>query len=85
MPADLFFTPTNKRKMARGHARLENSSLFAVTGICLVEPGDWQAGRNLAPSRSAFFSATPDDVVVLCLPSWWILKRMLWVQDDTAL
>jgi len=52
---DLFFTPTNKRKM-RGHARLENSSLFAVTGICLVELGDWQAGetwRQAIPRFSA--------------------------------
>jgi len=28
------------------YARLENNSLVAVTGICLVEPGPWEAGET---------------------------------------
>lgn len=63
----------------KAYARLENGSLLAVTGICLVEPGDWQAGETWRAKSFRVLLRSPDDVVVLHLPPWWTLEKMLWI------
>jgi PAS domain S-box-containing protein len=63
----------------RGYARLENGSLLAVTGICLVEPGDWQAGETWRAKSFRILLRSPEDVVVLRTPPWWTLEKMLWI------
>ncbi|MFO1476754.1 MAG: PAS domain-containing sensor histidine kinase [Verrucomicrobiota bacterium] len=57
---------------------LENGSLVAVTGICLVEPGDWQAGESWRAKSFHLLLRSPADVVMLHAPPWWTLRRLLW-------
>ena len=63
----------------KAYARLENGSRVAVTGICLVEPGDWMAGETWRAKSFRVLLRGPADVVVLRSPPWWTLKKMLWI------
>lgn len=63
----------------RAYARLETGSRLAITGICLVEPGDWQAGEIWRAKSFRVLLRRPDDVVVLRSPPWWTLEKMLWI------
>jgi PAS domain S-box-containing protein len=58
---------------------LENGSEVSVTGICLVEPGDWQAGENWRAKSFRLLLRSPQDVKVLREPPWWTLRRLLWI------
>jgi PAS domain S-box-containing protein len=69
---------------AKPYARLENGSLMAVTGICLVEPGPWQAGETWRAKSFRVLLRSPDDVVVLRSPPWWTLEKMLWIAGALA-
>ena len=61
-------------------AQLENGSQVAVTGLCLVEPGnEWIAGENWRAKSFRLLFRTASDVVVLQTPSWWTLRRLLWM------
>jgi PAS domain S-box-containing protein len=60
-------------------AKIENGSRVAVTGVCLVEPGDWQAGENWRAKSFRLLLRSPADVVVLAAPPWWTLQRLLWM------
>jgi PAS domain S-box-containing protein len=62
----------------KAYAQLENGSLLAVTGICLIEPGDWQAGEIWRAKSFRVLLRSPEDVVVLRSPPWWTLEKMLW-------
>jgi len=55
----------------QAYASLENGSLVAVTGICLVEPGDWMAGETWRAKSFRVLVRRPGDVVVLRSPPWW--------------
>jgi signal transduction histidine kinase len=69
-------------KQTGGHdnfALLENNSRVAVTGVCRIEPGEWQAGENWRAKSFSIRLRSPDDVVLLEAPPWWTLKRVLWI------
>jgi len=59
-------------------AGLENGSRVEVTGVCLVEPGEWQAGESWRAKSFRVLLRSPADVVILQSPPWWTLKRVLW-------
>jgi PAS domain S-box-containing protein len=60
-------------------ANIENGSRVAVTGICLIEPGDWQAGENWRAKSFRLLLRSPADVVLLAAPPWWTLQKLLWM------
>ncbi len=68
----------------KAYARLENGSTLAVTGICLVEPGAWEAGEIWRAKSFRVLLRRPEDVVVLHSPPWWTLKKMLWIAGALA-
>ena len=63
----------------RDYAQLKSGSTLAVTGICLVEPGDWEAGETWRAKSFRVLLRSPADVVVLRSPPWWTLEKMLWI------
>ena len=56
------------------------NSALQVTGICLVRSG----GLWHIPESLRLLLRAPQDVVVLKTPSWWTLRRTLWVLGGTA-
>lgn len=60
-------------------ALLENGSRVAVTGICRIEPGEWEAGINWRAKSFNLLLRSPADVVVLESPPWWTLEKVLWI------
>ena len=59
-------------------ALLQNGSRVAVTGVCRIEPGEWQAGENWRAKSFSVLLRAPEDVVLLEAPPWWTMKRVLW-------
>jgi len=64
---------------------LENGSRLEVTGVCRIEPGQWQAGDNWRAKSFSIQLRSPDDVVLLQAPPWWTLKRLLWIAGALSL
>lgn len=62
-----------------GYANLQLDSEVAVTGICMVEPGQWQAGETWRAKSFRILLRSPADVVVLRAPPYWTLEKMLWI------
>jgi signal transduction histidine kinase len=60
-------------------ALLENGSRVAVTGVCRIEPGEWQAGDNWRAKSFSVQMRSTTDLAVLESPSWWTLKKVLWI------
>lgn len=58
---------------------LDKGSRVAVTGICLVEPGNWQAGENWRARSFHLILRNASDVALLTAPPWWSLSRLLWI------
>ena len=65
-------------------ALLANGSRVAVTGVCRVDPGQWEAGENWRAKSFSVLLRSPADVVVLAAPPWWTLKKTLWVAGTLA-
>lgn len=63
---------------ADAFAALANGSQVAVTGVCLIEPGVWQAGENWRAKSFRLLLRSPADVELLRAPSWWTLQKVLW-------
>lgn len=59
--------------------QLENGSRLAITGICLVEPGVWQAGDTWRAKSFRILLRSEEDIRVLRAPPWWTLQKMLWI------
>ena len=59
-------------------ALLQNGSRVAVTGVCRIEPGEWQAGENWRAKSFNVLLRSPADAVVLEAPPWWTMQRVLW-------
>jgi PAS domain S-box-containing protein len=57
---------------------LENKSLLSVTGVCLIEPGEWQAGEQWRAESFKLLLRSRGDIVVLERPPWWTLQKLLW-------
>jgi len=59
---------------------LENGSLVAVTGVCVIEPGnEWRAGGEWRAKSFRLLLRSPSDVLVLHAPPWWTLRKLLWM------
>jgi signal transduction histidine kinase len=56
-------------------AAIPLNSVVRVTGICLVRSG----GLWRIPESVGILLRSPQDVVVLRAPSWWNLRRTLWL------
>jgi signal transduction histidine kinase len=59
--------------------RLENGSRIAVTGVCLIEPGEWMAGESWRAKAFRVRLRSAADIVVLRAPPWWTLRKVLWI------
>jgi PAS domain S-box-containing protein len=60
-------------------ASLQNGSRLQITGVCRIEVGeDWRAGPDWRAKSCRILLRDPSDVVVLTLPPWWTLTRLLW-------
>jgi signal transduction histidine kinase len=69
-------------KQAKGRddfAGLENGSRVAVTGVCRIEPGEWEAGEAWRAKGFRIDLRSAADVVLLQAPPWWTLRRVLWM------
>ncbi len=66
-------------------ASIANGSRVAVTGVCQIDPGKWQAGDAWRARGFGILMRSIDDVQVLKAPSWWTLERMLWVAGALGL
>ena len=69
-------------KLTDGHdnfALLQNGSLVAVTGVCRIDPGEWHAGEDWRAKSFSLQMRTAADVELLESPSWWTLKKVLWI------
>lgn len=66
-------------------AELKNGSRVALTGVCLIEPGEWQAGEAWRAKSFRLLLRSPQDVVVLHAPSWWTLRKVLWMAGALGL
>lgn len=60
-------------------AGLENGSRILVTGVCRIEPGEWWAGEQWRAKSFRVQLRSVSDVLVLQAPSWWTLKKVLWI------
>ncbi len=58
---------------------VDKGSKVAVTGICLIEPGEWMAGEGWRARSFQLLMRTPRDLVVLRAAPWWTLRRLLWM------
>ncbi|HTV60997.1 MAG TPA: PAS domain S-box protein [Verrucomicrobiae bacterium] len=59
-------------------ANLENGDTVAVTGVCLIETGTWQAGQTWRAKSFRILMRSNADVAVLKSPPWWNLQKLLW-------
>jgi PAS domain S-box-containing protein len=75
----LFRALLDKKESADAFARVENGSGVSVTGVCLIDPGDWQAGETWRARSFHLVLRTPADLVVLQPPPWWTLQKVLWI------
>ncbi len=66
-------------------ASIANGSRVAVTGVCQIDPGEWQAGDAWRARGFNIRLRTISDVTVLQAPSWWTLGRLLWLAGALAL
>jgi signal transduction histidine kinase len=56
-----------------------NGSRVAVTGVCRIDPGKWEAGENWRAKSFNLLLCSPADVALLQSPPWWTLRRLLWI------
>ena len=66
-------------------ARLENGSRVSVTGVCKIDPGEWQAGEDWRAKSFRVELRSTADIVVLESPPWWTLKKLLWIAAGLGL
>ena len=62
-----------------GFVNFENGSTVTLTGVCRIDPGDWQAGVNWRAQSFHLQLRMAEDVVLLARPPWWTLQRVLWI------
>lgn len=60
-------------------AYLENGSQVALTGVCLIEPGNnWHPGADWRAKSFRILLRSAGDIIVLRKPPWWNLQKLLW-------
>ncbi len=60
-------------------SKLENGSQVAVTGVCQIDTGDWEAGENWRAKAFSVKLRSADDVLLVKAPPWWNLQKVLWM------
>ena len=60
-------------------AKLQNGSRVAVTGVCRIDPGEWRAGEDWRAKSFTIQLRSIADVRLVEAPSWWTLKKVLWI------
>ena len=61
-------------------AYLQNGCKVAVTGVCLIEPGnDWHVGPDWRAKSFRILLRSAGDILVLQRPPWWNLQKLLWM------
>jgi PAS domain S-box-containing protein len=75
----IFHAYQERADAADAFASLQDGSKLSVTGVCLIEPGKWQAGENWRAKSFHLLLRSPADVTVLQAPPWWTLRRLLWI------
>ena len=60
-------------------AGLANGSRVAVTGVCRIDPGEWQAGEAWRAKAFSLQLRSAADVALLSAPPWWTLRKVLWM------
>ena len=66
-------------------SKLENDSRVAVTGVCQIDTGDWQAGETWRAKGFNVKLRSADDVLLVKAPPWWTLQRVLWMAGALGL
>ncbi|HMP83187.1 MAG TPA: sensor histidine kinase [Verrucomicrobiota bacterium] len=66
-------------------AALETGSRVSVTGVCRIEPGEWEAGEEWRAKSFRLQMRSASDVVLLESPPWWTLQRVLWMAGAVGL
>jgi signal transduction histidine kinase len=66
-------------------AGIPNGSRVAVTGVCEIDPGEWQAGDAWRAKGFSILLRSMADVKTLQAPSWWTLRRVLWMAGALSL
>lgn len=65
-------------------AHIQNGSLVAVTGVCLIDPGSWAAGEEWRAAGLSVLLRSAGDLVLLEAPPWWTLERLLAITGILA-
>ena len=75
----IFHVYLNQPQEANPFTRLQNGSRISVTGVCRIDPGEWLAGETWRAKSFWIELRSINDVSVLAVPSWWTLRRVLWI------
>jgi PAS domain S-box-containing protein len=75
----IFHAYNEQRTGTDSFAKIENGSRVAVTGVCLIEPGNWRVGEDWRAKSFRLLLRSPADVVLLAAPPWWTLQKLLWM------
>lgn len=60
-------------------AGITDGSRVAATGVCLIDPGEWEAGEAWRAKGFRIELRSAADVVLLQAPPWWTLQKVLWM------
>jgi PAS domain S-box-containing protein len=74
----IFHATLEYQEGSQAFPSVEKGSKVSVTGICLIEPGDWMAGEGWRANSFQLLVRSPEDLVVLKAAPWWTLRRLLW-------
>lgn len=77
----IFHAYLNQTEGEDAFAGLANGSRVAVTGICQIDPGEWEAGEAWRAKAFSIELRSAADVVLLKSPSWWTLRKVFWMAD----
>ncbi|HEX4349623.1 MAG TPA: ATP-binding protein, partial [Verrucomicrobiae bacterium] len=66
-------------------SKLENGSRVSVTGVCRIDPGQWEAGEAWRAKAFRVELRSVADVVLRQSPSWWTPKKVLWASSALGL
>lgn len=78
--SNLVFEATlNQGTNEAAQPQIANGSVVAVTGVCRIDPGDWEPGANWRAKSFSVLLRSPDDIQLLEAPPWWTLRKVLWI------
>ena len=76
----IFNAYLERKNVGVNFAYLQNGCKVAVTGVCLIEPGnDWHVGADWRAKSFRILLRSAGDIFVLQGPPWWNLQKLLWM------